>query len=164
MPIKYIGIIKIVKEKAMKISKKSRYGITALIDLAMNSKDGHVALSHIAERNGISLQYLEQVFASLRRVGMIKSIKGAQGGYLLNKPTKNITVAEIIETLDGTYHIESEEGAANSENPAIAITIQTIIIDKVNSKMDEILLNITLDDLVNDYKANNEFNEQMYYI
>ncbi|MCR5704280.1 MAG: Rrf2 family transcriptional regulator [Eubacterium sp.] len=148
----------------MKISKKSRYGITALIDLAMNSKDGHVALSHIAERNGISLQYLEQVFASLRRVGMIKSIKGAQGGYLLNKPTKNITVAEIIETLDGTYHIESEEGAANSENPAIAITIQTIIIDKVNSKMDEILLNITLDDLVNDYKANNEFNEQMYYI
>ncbi|MCR5737496.1 MAG: Rrf2 family transcriptional regulator [Eubacterium sp.] len=148
----------------MKISKKSRYGITALIDLAINSKDGHVALSHIAERNGISLQYLEQVFAGLRRVGIIKSIKGAQGGYLLNKPSKSITVAEIIEALDGTYHIDSEEGTKNSENPAIAITLQTRIIDKVNEEMDAILLNITLDDLVNDYKSNNEFNEQMYYI
>jgi Rrf2 family protein len=148
----------------MKISKKSRYGITALIDLAVNSKEGHVALSHIAERNGISLQYLEQVFASLRRAEIIKSIKGAQGGYLLNKPAGAITVAEIIEALDGTYHIDHEDGTGNSENPAIAITIQTKIIDKANEAMDALLLNITLEDLVNDYKSNNEFNEQMYYI
>lgn len=148
----------------MKISKKSRYGITALIDLSVNSKEGHVALSSIAERNGISLQYLEQVFASLRRACIIKSIKGAQGGYLLNKPIKTITVAEIIEALDGTYHVDDEQNPENTDNPAIAITIQTNVIDKVNESLDQVLLNVTLEDLVNDYKSNNEFNEQMYYI
>lgn len=84
----------------MKLSKKSRYGITALIDLSINSKSGHVSLSSIAERNDISPQYLEQVFAGLRRYGIVKSIKGAQGGYLLNKPAEKIAVGEIIEALD----------------------------------------------------------------
>ena len=56
----------------MKLSKKSRYGIISLIDLSINSKNGHVKLSSIAERNDISLQYLEQVFAGLRRHGIIK--------------------------------------------------------------------------------------------
>ena len=98
----------------MKLSKKSRYGIIALIDLSINSKNGHVKLSSIAERNDISLQYLEQVFAGLRRYGIIKSIKGAQGGYLLNQSAKDITVASIIEALDGTYKIEKEyEGQGN---------------------------------------------------
>ena len=55
----------------MKLSKKSRYGITALIDLSINSKSGHVSLSSIAERNDISPQYLEQVFAGLRRYGIV---------------------------------------------------------------------------------------------
>ncbi len=148
----------------MKISKKSRYGITALIDLSVNSKSGHVSLSSIAERNGISTQYLEQVFASLRRAGIVKSIKGAQGGYLLNKPADKITVAEIIEALDGTYHVEEEQGTENTENPAIAIVIQSNVIDKINESLDHVLLNVSLEDLENDYRSNNEFNEQMYYI
>ena len=148
----------------MKISKKSRYGITALIDLAIYSNEGHVALSSIAERNGISLQYLEQVFASLRRAEIIKSIKGAQGGYLLKKSAKMITVAEIIEALDGSYHVEDEYSGENMDNQAMAITIQTGVIDKVNEKLDQVLLNVTLEDLVIDYRSNNEFNEQMYYI
>jgi Rrf2 family protein len=84
----------------MKFSKKSRYGLRALIDLSVNSKTDHVALSSIAERNGISLQYLEQVFASLRRAEIVKSIKGPQGGYLLNDSAENITVASILEALD----------------------------------------------------------------
>ena len=60
----------------MKFSKKSRYGLTSLIDLTVHSKNGHVALNSIAERNDISPQYLEQVFAALRRAGIVKSIKG----------------------------------------------------------------------------------------
>ena len=93
----------------MNLSKKSRYGITALIDLALNSKEGHVSLISIAERNGISPQYLEHIFAALRRAGIIKSIKGAQGGYLLGDSSSNISVADIIEALDGTYRIEKED-------------------------------------------------------
>ena len=127
----------------MKLSKKSRYGIAALIDLAIYQKEGRVALNNIAERNKISLQYLEQVFAALRRNKIVKSIKGAQGGYLLAKDVKDITVAEIIDALDGTYKIENEEG----ESVASRI-IQDKIVDRVNDNLDEILTNITLRDLL----------------
>lgn len=70
----------------MKLSMKSRYGLRALIDLTINSKTEQVALNSIAERNKISPQYLEQVFASLRKAGIVKSIKGSQGGYFLSRP------------------------------------------------------------------------------
>ncbi|MFQ9515893.1 MAG: Rrf2 family transcriptional regulator [Eubacterium sp.] len=148
----------------MKLSKKSRYGLTALIDLSINSKHGHVALSSIAEKNGISPQYLEQVFAALRRAGIIKSIKGAQGGYLLNNDPKKITVASILKALDGNYRIEDEEISENSDNPGIAITIQNTVIDKINEKMDDILENLTLADLESSYQDYNKYNQHMYYI
>ena len=145
----------------MKLSKKSRYGIIALIDLSINSKNGHVKLSSIAERNDISLQYLEQVFAGLRRYGIIKSIKGAQGGYLLNQSAKDITVASIIEALDGTYKIEKEyEGQGNIAEQVI----EESVIDKVNEKLYELLLNISLEDLEKDYLQSNDFSQYMYYI
>lgn len=145
----------------MKLSKKSRYGIIALIDLSINSKNGHVKLSSIAERNDISLQYLEQVFAGLRRYGIIKSIKGAQGGYLLKQSAKDITVASIIEALDGTYKIEKEyEGQGNIAEQVI----EESVIDKVNEKLDEVLLNISLEDLEKDYLQSNDFSQYMYYI
>ena len=69
----------------MNLSKKSRYGITALIDLAVYAKDQCVQLSSIAERNNISVKYLEQIFSSLRKAGLVRSVKGPQGGYLLAK-------------------------------------------------------------------------------
>lgn len=145
----------------MKLSKKSRYGIISLIDLSINSKNGHVKLSSIAERNDISLQYLEQVFAGLRRHGIIKSIKGAQGGYLLNQSAKDITVASIIEALDGTYKIEKEyEGQGNIAEQVI----EESVIDKANEKLDEVLLNISLEDLEKDYLQSNDFSQYMYYI
>ena len=131
----------------MNLSKKSRYGLTALIDLSIHSTKGHVSLISIAERNGISPQYLEHIFASLRRAGIIKSIKGAQGGYLL----------------DGAYRIEREE-VSESENPRIALTIQNLIIDKINDRLDEVLENTTLADLESSYKDYDEYNQGMYYI
>ena len=143
----------------MKLSKKSRYGIAAIIDLAIYQKEGRVALNNIAERNKISLQYLEQVFAALRRNKIVKSIKGAQGGYLLAKDVKDITVAEIIDALDGTYKIEDEEG----ENVASHI-IQDKIVDRVNDNLDEILTNITLRDLLEAHGEYIEYNQNMYYI
>lgn len=145
----------------MKLSKKSRYGIISLIDLSINSKNGHVKLSSIAERNDISLQYLEQVFAGLRRHGIIKSIKGAQGGYLLNQSAKDITVASIIEALDGTYKIEKEY---ESQGNIAEQVIEESVIDKVNEKLDEVLLNISLEDLEKDYLQSNDFSQYMYYI
>lgn len=143
----------------MKLSKKSRYGIAALIDLAIFQKEGRVALNNIAERNKISLQYLEQVFAALRRNKIVKSIKGAQGGYLLAKDVKDITVAEIIDALDGTYKIEDEEGESVASH-----IIQDKIVDRVNDNLDEILTNITLRDLLEAHGEYIEYNQNMYYI
>ena len=143
----------------MKLSKKSRYGIAALIDLAIYQKEGRVALNNIAERNKISLQYLEQIFAALRRNKIVKSIKGAQGGYLLAKDVKDITVAEIIDALDGTYKIENEEGESVASH-----IIQDKIVDRVNDNLDEILTNITLRDLLEAHGEYIEYNQNMYYI
>ena len=147
----------------MNLSKKSRYGITALIDLALNSKEGHVSLISIAERNGISPQYLEHIFAALRRAGIIRSIKGAQGGYLLGNSSSNISVADIIEALDGTYRIEKED-TTDGNNVGISLAIQDSIIDKINDRLDEILQNTSLADLENHYKDYIEYNQNMYYI
>ena len=152
------GIIK------MKFSKKSRYGLTSLIDLSVHSKTGHVALNSIAERNDISPQYLEQVFAALRRAGIVKSIKGPQGGYLLNHPAEDITVAQILEALDGIYHIADEDTTEESACKGIAMAIQTRVIDEVNRQLDQILTNLTLADLVKDYQEFEKYDESMYYI
>ena len=144
----------------MKLSKKSRYGITALIDLSINSKSGHVSLSSI----DISPQYLEQVFAGLRRYGIVKSIKGAQGGYLLNKPAEKIAVGEIIEALDGTYRIEDDVTGNEEEERVADRIIQESVIDIINDQLDNVLLNITLADLEKDYLEYNATDDQMYYI
>ena len=137
--------------------------MTILIDLALNSKEGHVSLISIAERNGISPQYLEHIFAALRRAGIIKSIKGAQGGYLLGDSSSNISVADIIEALDGTYRIEKED-TTDGNNVGISLAIQDSIIDKINDQLDEILQNTSLADLENHYKDYIEYNQNMYYI
>ena len=148
----------------MKLSKKGRYGLTALIDLAVNSKDGYVSLSSIAERNGISLKYLEQVFSSFRRSGIVKSIKGPQGGYLLSRKPGQISVSSIIESLEGSYYLEEEDTSEQNPYQDIAITIQKKIINPVNEEMDNILTNLTLEDLENDYLQSSEYGQDMYYI
>lgn len=143
----------------MKFSKKSRYGLTALIDLAINSQEGRVALNSIAERNDISLQYLEQIFAVLKKAKIVKSIKGAQGGYLLNMPPREITVGMVVEAVDGTYYIDDEDSMGKA-----SAVIQEEIIDKVNEAMDQILKNLTLADLLKSYEEHNDYGEDMYYI
>lgn len=148
----------------MKLSKKSRYGLAALIDLAINSKTGHVALGSIAERNDISPQYLEQVFAGLRRAGIVKSVKGSQGGYLLGQSASKITVAHILEALEGSYKLEPQDTPADSNCRAISDSIQEMVVDRVNQCLDEILTELTLADLVQHYTERENIAQDMYYI
>lgn len=148
----------------MKLSKKCRYGLRALIDLSVNCGNEHIVLGSIAERNGISPQYLEQVFASLRRAGIIKGIKGSQGGYRLNRWPEEITVSEILEALDGSYQIEREEVPEDRHGRAIASSIQELVIDRVNRQLDDVLQNITLADLKKVYEDHEKYGQDMYYI
>lgn len=148
----------------MKISRKCRYGLRALIDLSMHAGNEYMVLGNIAERNNISPQYLEQVFASLRRAGIVKGVKGSQGGYRLNIPPEELTVSDILEALDGSYQIEPEEMPEDSHGKGVAVSIQQLVIDRINNQMEQLLKSITLDDLRRNYLDYRECNGDMYYI
>ena len=147
----------------MKLSKKSRYGLRALIDLAVNSRTELVSLGSIAQRNDISAQYLEHVFSALRKAHIVKSMKGSQGGYFLERDPKEITVAQIVEALEGTYDLEDEVDR-NSVERGDQEAIQHLIIDRINDCDQEILEDMTLKDLVDAYEGYQDSVEGMYYI
>ncbi len=89
----------------MKMSTKGRYGLRAMADIAANSSKGCVSLKSVAERQNISESYLEQLICSLKKAGLVKSIRGAQGGYTLSKNASDITVGEILRALEGPLDI-----------------------------------------------------------
>ena len=85
----------------MKISTKGRYGLTIMIELAKKYGEGTVSLKSIAQANDLSEHYLEQLVAPLRNAGLVKSIRGAYGGYILSRPPSQITSGDVIRVLEG---------------------------------------------------------------
>ena len=147
----------------MSFSKNTRYGLISLIDLAVNSQNGPVSLGSIAKRNGISQQFLEQIFAAFRSARLVRSVKGPQGGYQLAKSAAEVTVADVLQVLEGTYHLDNQVAQPNSEYVGIADTIQRLVINKVNHELDEILENLTISQLVLYYSEHYD-RQEMYYI
>lgn len=86
----------------MKISTKGRYALRMMVDLAQSGQEGPVALRDVAKRQGISEKYLEQLVAPLIRAGLLRSVRGASGGYLLTKAPEAYTVGEILRTQEGS--------------------------------------------------------------
>jgi len=84
----------------MRLSTKGRYAVMAMVDLASSSKGGPIALADIAERQEISLSYLEQLFARLRRAGLVKSVRGPGGGYLLSRSAEDTRISDAIMAVD----------------------------------------------------------------
>jgi Rrf2 family iron-sulfur cluster assembly transcriptional regulator len=84
----------------MRLSTKGRYAVTAMMDLAIHETHGPVPLSEVAVCQSISLSYLEQLFARLRRKGLVKSVRGVKGGYLLGRPASEITVADVFTAVE----------------------------------------------------------------
>lgn len=85
----------------MKISTKCRYSVTALYELSRRYGEGVVPINSIAKSQGLSENYLEQLMVPLRRAGLVKSVRGAQGGYMLGRAPEEITIGEIIRTVEG---------------------------------------------------------------
>ena len=149
----------------MNLSKKSRYGITALIDLAVYARNQCVQLSSIAERNKISVKYLEQIFSGLRRAGLVKSIMGPQVGYLLAKSPESITVADVIYALDGSYLLEDERSVVSgADEKGISTAIQKLLIEQMNDQTDKLLKQLTLKTLVDSSLEYSQSGQEMYYI
>jgi len=84
----------------VRLTTKGRYAVTAMVDLALHGQDGPVALADIAERQMISLSYLEQLFGRLRRTGLVDSVRGPGGGYMLARPMNETAVSDIILAVD----------------------------------------------------------------
>ena len=146
----------------MKISTKGRYGLRCMVDLAVNSSSEHVSVKSIAERQGISENYLEQVFSSLRKAGLVKSIKGSQGGYMLNGDPGEIRVSHILNALEGKLEVVSSSG--ESEINKTEQIISKLVWDKINEEINNIVESITLETLAQEYRKLNQKETYMFYI
>lgn len=145
----------------MKISTKGRYGLRAMLDLAIHS-GSHVSIAAIAERQDVSANYLEQVFASLRKGGLVKSIKGAQGGYVLADKPANISVGMILRVLEGDLAIATDDNAM-AENQ-MEYCLKNAVWDKMNASINQVADSITLEDLIKQYNQLNGNLSLMAYI
>jgi len=135
----------------VKLSTRGRYGVKAMFDLAANQHNGPVSLKSIAERQNLSEAYLEQLFANLKKAGLVKSVRGAQGGYLLGDEAENITVGQILRTLEGTVAPvecvdDMNDGA--EECPDADNCVTRFIWQKIRDSIAEVIDSITLQDMI----------------
>ena len=133
----------------MKLSTKGRYGVKAMVDLAIHCSEGPVSIKSISQRQGISEYYLEQLFAPLRKAKLILSIRGAQGGYILNREPRNITVADIMFVLEGPIEISDCVDGTTCSNVDCCAT--RILWQKIKDSIDSVMESVTLQDLLDDY-------------
>ena len=131
----------------MKLSTKGRYGVRAMYELAVRQRKEPVPLSEIAAGQEISEAYLEQLMAKLKGAGLIKSVRGAQGGYLLAREARDITVGEILRPLEGTVG-PTECAAQASACPGTSCCAVHAIWERIKTGIDAVVDGITLQDVV----------------
>ncbi len=106
----------------MRLTTKGRYAVTAMLDLAYHSEKKPVTLTDIAKRQNISLSYLEQLFAKLRRAGMVEGVRGPGGGYQLSREVSQINIADIITAVDETMDPTRCGGKSNCQSAQPCLT------------------------------------------
>lgn len=139
----------------MKISTKGRYGLTIMIELAKKYGEGPISLKTIAQANELSEHYLEQLVAPLRNAGLVKSIRGAYGGYVLSDLPTKITAGDVIRVLEGP--ITPVEGIEDEEPAKRELWI------RIRDAIKDVLDNTTLDDLAS-HSEDGESDAYMFYI
>ena len=147
----------------MKLSTRGRYGTRALLDLALHQGQGRILLKDIAQRQQISLRYLEHLIAPLIAGGMVRSTRGAKGGVLLSRPAENIKLSEVIQLLEGSI-----APVACINNPGVCNRSGSCatrdIWGEMKQAIDEVLESTTLQDLVERQKRKEQPEAAMYYI
>ena len=137
----------------MKLSTKGRYGLRAMIDLAAYSEEMPQSIACIAARQSISDSYLEQLMAKLKKAGLITSIRGAQGGYVLAKPSKEISVGDILRALEDLSPVNcvglKGEQACGGSDTCVTRNVWKRIDDSIQHAVDSIFL----DELVEDNRT-----------
>lgn len=142
----------------MKISTKGRYALRLMIDLAMNDAGSPIRIRDVAERQGISDKYLEQIISVLNKAGYVKSVRGPQGGYLLKKKPQEYTVGMILRLTEGSLApvacVEEDDIDCEQQSGCATYILWKKISDAINGVVDT----VTLKDLV-DWKQNPVNNE-----
>ena len=135
----------------MKLTTKGRYGLRAVIDLAMYAKNEPVSLSDVAERQNISISYLEQLVAKLKKAGIVQSTRGAQGGYALAKAPEKISVGEILRALEGSLSpvdCSAVDGEGETECSASNFCVTKYVWKRINDSINDTVNNMFLSELL----------------
>ena len=130
----------------MRLTTKGRYAVTAMLDLALNHEQGPIRLAGISDRQGISLSYLEQLFAQLRRRDLVKSVRGPGGGYHLGRHANSISVAEVIAAVNEDTDTTRCGGAGDCQEGEICLTHHLWM--DLSDQIHQFLAGISLGDLV----------------
>ena len=129
----------------MKLSTKGRYGLRALIDLAQSGEEEPVSITSISNRQNISERYLEQLMGMLKKSGLVKSIRGAGGGYMLAKDAADISVGDILRSLEGSLDpvdcsAQNPEEGCQIADSCVTRYVWQRINESINRTVDEIML------------------------
>lgn len=135
----------------MRLTSKGRYAVTAMLDVALHSQEGPVPLADISERQGISLSYLEQLFSRLRKNGLVASVRGPGGGYLLGKDADNIAVGAVITAVDESVDATRCLGKEGCQGGDRCLT--HALWRDLSERISGFLNNITLAELVNNQEV-----------
>ncbi len=149
----------------MKVSQRVTYGIMAAVDLAMNTKEVPVQARAIARRQAIPVRFLEQVLNAMKKAGLVDSLRGAQGGYMLMKEPSVLSVADILEALDGPVFHRVFQGRSVLEK---RLTKQELLLGNIWEQVEqaerEVLGGITIEQLAGRQRAIEEQHNPMYHI
>ena len=129
----------------MKLTTKGRYAVMAMADLALYKDNGPISLSDISLRQNISLPYLEQIFIKLKDSNLVKSTRGAKGGYILEKPANDIKISNIISAVDEEVKMlnckkESKKGCNNKSTKCITHNLWDQLDQHINNFFDKVKL------------------------
>ncbi|MBE6064399.1 MAG: Rrf2 family transcriptional regulator [Clostridium cochlearium] len=145
----------------MEISTKGRYGLKAIVNIGVYSSLENVTKKSISEREDISEKYLEQILSALRKNGLVNSKKGPQGGYTLARNSSEITVGDILRALEGELQVVNLEEYDDSN--IMELCLKKNVWNKLNKEINNLVDSITLEELVQEYKAYKNPG-YMYYI
>ena len=128
----------------MRLSTKSRFAVTAMIDMGMRQHQGPVSLAAISQRQHISISYLEQLFSKMRQHGLVESTRGPGGGYTLNRDANHISVADIIDAVNSPD--EKEQVSEDAQQNGYVSTEE--LWSHLNQKMEDHMQSISLHSLI----------------
>lgn len=147
----------------MKLSTRSRYGLRAMLVLALHNGDEPVMTKEIADRQNLPVSYLEQLMLALRKAGLVVATRGAKGGYMLSRSSREISLAQIVEVLEGPLDIADCADVPSCVLDPSACALKDVF-SKANKALFDVFNDVSLEDLAENQKLCGANSAAMYYI